>query len=281
MNAYQAIHSVLADALMNRDTHILGEALELSPATRGLHAINPDRVHLLPAADASLVGVAIGLAMTGARAVMELSGPDALWGVVQQLGQEAAPLRQVGEFVAPVVIRVPLAPTQQAPLDLISGINGLVIGAASTATEAVGLVSGALESLDPVVLFEHREVLCEPVEDLIQPVGFGQARVTREGQDATVITWGTGVSLAHRIADTLVSEGIEIEIVDLRTIQPTDSQTIGNSVHKTGRPILLGCPLSVFDTTIQTAFERLESPPTRIVTTESALITALNQAIDY
>jgi pyruvate/2-oxoglutarate/acetoin dehydrogenase E1 component len=89
VNATQAIHGLLSDALKSGDVHLLGEALELSPATRGLLAVAPKQVHLLPAADATLIGLAVGLAMSGSRAVIELSGPAALWGILQQLGQEA------------------------------------------------------------------------------------------------------------------------------------------------------------------------------------------------
>jgi pyruvate/2-oxoglutarate/acetoin dehydrogenase E1 component len=80
LNAYQAIHGLLSRALPDRNIHILGEALELSPDTQGLMAQDPTRVHLLPAADASLVGIGIGLALSGARPIISLSGPDALWG---------------------------------------------------------------------------------------------------------------------------------------------------------------------------------------------------------
>ena len=260
MSAHQAIHHVLSHALARGDIHLLGEALELWPSTAGLLGSFPQRVHLLPAADASLIGVGIGLAMGGARPVISLSGPDALWGVLQQLGQEAAPLRAAGEFTAPVVLRVPLAPGQSIPPAL-AAIEGIVLASPSSAEEAVGLLKSALCSSDPVVLIEPLAVLHGATSDDPPAVPFAEARCVRAGSDATLLAWGEAVAAAEEAADALADAGIAVEILDLRTVRPLDTAAISQSIHKTGRPVLCGCPASVLPEAVRAAFLRLESPP--------------------
>lgn len=281
MNAYQAMHGLLSRAINDRNVHVLGEALELSPATRGLLSASPDQVHLLPAADASLVGLSVGLAMSGARPVVELSGPDALWGALQQLGQEAAPLRNAGEFQAPVVLRVPVAPGEPMPVGLLQQLEGVAIGCPASPEDAVALLQAALEGVDPVVLIEPREVLGRRMSGEPARLQFGEAVVRREGTDATILAWGPGVAAAMDAADALKSEALSVEVVDLRTLSPLDTDVIAESVNKTGHPILAGGPDGVLLGTILAAFLRLECPPAQIDAEVDALSEAVRRAVNY
>lgn len=278
MNAIQAIHGLLSDALQSGDVHLLGEALELSPATCGLLALAPQQVHLLPAADATLIGLAVGLAMSGQRPVIELSGPDALWGILQQLGQESALLTD--EFSAPLIIRVPVAPGEDVPLDAIAALSAVTLACPSSAAQAVGVLSAALSSRETVVILEPRELLLEGI-DTADAVTFGRASLVREGTHATVLAVGRGVKAAEAAATALVSEGIAVEVIDLCTITPLDTAAIAASINKTGRPVLAGCPGSVLTATVRAAFLRLESPPTSVEADESAIIGAVRASVSY
>jgi len=238
---------------------VLGEALELSPVTSGLLAAFPGRVHLLPAADASLVGVAVGLAMAGKRPVVELAESASIWGVLQQVGQEAASLKDRGEFRAPIVVRVPLAPGSWDPTALVESVAGLAIGVAGTPGDAAQLLASALESSDPVVLFEPRVVLADRGDAV--DAAFGKARVLREGEHATVLALGDGVSAAMRAAEAVAGEGISVEVIDLRWVRPLDVGAIGESVARTGRAIVAGASPGALALAVQEAFLRLEAPP--------------------
>lgn len=281
MNAYQAIHGLLSRALSDRNVHILGEALELSPATRGLLAQAPSRVHLLPAADASLVGVGVGLALSGARPVISLSGPEALWGTLQQLGQEAAPLRDAGEFTAPLVLRVPLAPGESAPAALLSALDGVIVASPATPEDAVSMVQAALDADRPVVLLEPREVLGARMTGEPAQRPLTEARIVQHGEHASVLAWGAGVRAAREAAAALESEDISVEVVDLRTISPLDVETVGESVSRTGRPIVAGGADHVLLSAVRAAFLRLESPPALGGQGAESLTEAIRRAVHY
>ncbi len=278
MNASQAIHGLLSDALKSGDAHILGEALELSPATSGLLSQAPDRVHLLPAADATLIGIAVGLAMSGARPVIELAGPEALWGILQQLGQEAAMLS--GEFAAPLVIRVPLAPGEVAPIAALIALPGVTVAVPAAAARLPGVLAAALRARGPVVILESRALLREGIA-AASDVTLGRAVVVRAGSHATVLAWGGGVAAALSAAEALSDEGVSAEVIDLATLSPLDTDTIAASIHKTGRPVLVDCPEPVLSAAVRAAFLRLESPPETCSADASEIIHAVRASVSY
>ncbi len=277
MNGAHATRTVLVDALASGRAHVLGEAVELSPATAGLLGGFPDRVHLLPAADATLVGVAVGMAMAGTRPVVELAGPEALPGALQQLVQEAAGVS--GEFRAPVVVRVPVAPGAADPTPLLLG-SGVTIACASCPGEAAALLQGALEADGPVVLLEPLAALSGGVTEL-PLLGLGRARVWQEGDHVTLLGWGDGVVAARHAAEMLAAEGLSVGVVDLRSIQPLDLDTVGVQVRHTGRFVLVGAPAGVLDAVVQVAFLRLEAPPASVPADPDAAVAAARQAVSY
>ena len=142
MNGAQHISNSLRDAMIGNDAvHLIGESLPISPACGPLLLDFPDRCHLLPAADSTLVGVAIGLAISGKIPVVELSGPAALWGALQQLGQETANLH--GEVDVRMVVRVQVGPTDAIPKAFLEGMQHIRV--ASPADPADVLVEVAEE----------------------------------------------------------------------------------------------------------------------------------------
>lgn len=261
MTGADSIRKTLADALAaDPSVVVLGEALELSPATRGLLADHPERVHLLPASDASITGLAVGMAMGGKRPVVELAEPESLWGALQHLGQEAATLADRGEFRAPIILRVPVGPEGWDPTPLIESISGLNIAVVGRPERAGATLQAALQAGDPTVILEPRSVLAARFEGPAEPA-FGKAEVLREGQHATVLALGDYVAAALQAAEALSDEGISVEVVDIGWVRPLDVATITTSVSKTGRPIVAGEAASVLSTATQQGFLRLESPP--------------------
>jgi 2-oxoisovalerate dehydrogenase E1 component beta subunit len=279
MTGAERIRSVLAEALAQSDTvQVLGEAVSLSPATTGLMADHPAQVHLLPAADATLVGVAVGMAIAGKRPVVELAHPAALWGALQQLGQEAAAIE--GEFSAPVIVRVPImdGETTHPPL---TEIRGLTVASPSSPEDAGAMLSAALKARGPVVILEPRTVLAAKASRTVPEISLGKAAIVREGRHATVLAWGEGVQAAFKAATILAREGIEVEVVDLRTLTPLDTDTIGASVQRTGRVIVVGGETTALLTAVRVAFLQLESPPVHAVATATDVVAKVRASVQF
>lgn len=269
------LRSALAD---NSAVHVLGEALELSPTTRGLLAAHTDRVHLLPAADATLLGTAVGMALTGARPIVELAGGPSLWGALQQLGQEAAALSG-GEFQAPVIVRVPLAPGEHVPLDLLTAIRGLTVTAASSGPAAAQLLSSALSARGPVVILEPVDALALDTD--APAAAIGEAVSLLDGDHVSLLAFGEGVPAALEAAEVLASEGISAAVVDLRSLAPLDVDTVGVSVTHTGRAVVVGASERVITQAIVAAFLRLESPPVSVAADVDAIVQAAHRSVHY
>jgi len=273
----QNIEKVLSDAMDASDSiHLVGESLPLSPVCGALLTRYPERCHLLPAADSSLVGVAIGLALAGKTPIVELAGPEALWGALQQLGQESAAL--TGEFAATMIVRVPMGPEAMDPSPLLNGMTHLQVASPANAADAGALVKTALASQGITVLLEPLAVLGASGGT----AGIGHtAHVVEEGEHVSLIAWGQGVDAAKSAAKTLSNESISAEVIDLRSLQPLDTDTVARSVNKTGRVIVVGGSSSMLTETIQSAFLRLESPPVQVGQSANAIASKARAAVQY
>ena len=249
---WRAINRAL-DEELTRDERVLlfGEDTALPGGvfgvTRGLAKKHgPDRVFDAPIAENGFVGAAIGAAMTGMRPVAELMFMDFALVAADQLINHAAKIRFMtqGAYQAPLVIRAqqgvsPASSAQhsQSLEGMFCSVPGLTVVAPSTPEDACGMLKSAIRHDDPVLFLEHRMLYQTtgevPDEEFVVPLG--QARIAREGDDVTLISWLQSTHWAEQIADELVARGTSAEIVDLRSLQPIDWATVEASVAKTGR----------------------------------------------
>lgn len=288
-NVIQAIHDTMWDEMQRDDRVIvLGEDVGAKGgvfrATDGfLDEFGELRTIDTPLAELSIIGVAIGAALNGLRPIAEIQFADFIHPAFDQIVSEAARFyyRSNGAWNVPLVIRTPYGGGIHGALyhsqsieAFFAHVPGLKIVAPSTPYDAAGLLRAAIRDPDPVLYLEHKktyraikgEVPDEPFE-----VPIGQADVKREGTDLTVFAYGMMLHHTLEAADELVSEGIDTEVVDLRTLAPLDKATILDSARKTGKVLIvhednrtmgLGAELAAL--IADEAFEWLDGPIHRL-----------------
>lgn len=277
----------LLQSALDGGAHLLGEALELSPSTRGLRAAWPDRVHLLPAADAALVGVGVGIALSGAQAIVELADPSALPAALGQL-VEAQALHRSDQPLR-LLLRVPFGPDPVAfaPELLLQAVPGLHLGCPSSPAEAPRLLGEALAAGAPVVLLEPRAALVGPPGEAPGPGGLGRAALLRSGDACSLLTWGPDLQACLAAAELLAEEGLSVDLVDLRWLSPVDTALLGARVGHTGRAVLVGPLAAPLLGVLQAAFLRLESPPVQVAPADgqavrvAEIVAAVRAALSY
>ena len=247
--------------------------------TKGLSPkFGPTRVLDTPISESAFVGAAVGAATSGLRPVAELMFVDFMGVCFDQIFNQAAKFRYMfgGKAETPVVIRCMMgagfraaAQHSQCLYPLFTHIPGLKCVVPSSPYEAKGLLTSAIRDNDPVIFFEHK-LLYDIEEDVPEDpytIPLGEANFTREGEDVTIVTLGRMVSLANEAADALAKDGIECDVLDLRTTSPIDTDSILESVENTGRLVVVDeahprCNIAtdVSAAVAQNAFEALKAP---------------------
>lgn len=210
----------------------------------------PDRISDAPISESCIMGAAVGAAMTGTRPIVEMRFSDFALCAVDELVNQAAKARYMfgGQTRVPLVVREPIgmwrssaAQHSQSLEAWYAHIPGLVVAVPSTPADNRALLKAAIRCDDPVVFMEHKNLwpLEGEVPDGDDVAEFGKARVVRDGKDVTIVSWSAAVHTATEAAAALAGEGIEAEVLDLRTLWPWDKNAVFSSVERTGRLLVV------------------------------------------
>jgi len=267
--------------LIGEDVGKRGGAFQVSAGM--LERFGPERVRDTPISEAAIVGCGVGAAMQGLRAICEIMFSDFVTVAMDQIANQAAKMRYMfgGQVSVPLVIRATSgcagrargAQHSQSLEAWFMHTPGLKVVCPSTPAEAKGLLTAAIRDADPVIFLEHKGLLQDvgPVPEGEYVIPLGKAAVKREGSDLTIITYARGVHLALHAAKRLECDGIEAEVIDLRTLAPLDRETMLQSVRKTGRVLVLtedcqtaGAAAEIIATITDHAFGSLKTAPVRV-----------------
>jgi pyruvate dehydrogenase E1 component beta subunit len=284
----EAVRDALSSAMRaDDDVFIMGEDIAEMGGSMGvtqgmLAEFGAERVRNTPISEIAIVGAGIGAAMQGMRPVVEIMYQDFLTLSMEQLVNQAAKHRTMsgGQVKVPLTIRTqggagwsPGAQHAQQLESWFVHVPGLKVVYPSTPEDARGLLWSSIYDDNTVIFFEHRLLypLKGTVPDEIEPIELGKARVLREGSDVTVVAIGRMVPEALQAADDAEQEGISVEVVDPRTLQPLDDETLIASVKKTTRCVTAheavtrgGFGAEVAAVIQQGAFDYLDAPIERV-----------------
>jgi 2-oxoisovalerate dehydrogenase E1 component len=318
-------HALKEEMYRNKNMFVFGQDVAdakggVFTATSGLSTqFGQQRCFNAPLAESSIVGVAIGMAVRGLRPVVEIQFGDYIWTAMMQIRNELSTIRwrSNNTWTCPVVIRVPVGGYIHGGLchsqnieAFFSHIPGLKIAYPSMADDAKGLLKFAIRGEDPVLFLEHKALYRqsyaaapEPDRDYLLP--FSQAVIRHEGKDATVVTYGALVQKSMEAAKILQPQGLEIEVIDIRTIVPLDMETILNSVRKTNKVLVAhedslfqGFGAEISAQIAEHSFQHLDAPVKRLAARDTPigfspvledtilpqtadLVTALQQLVAY
>ena len=291
LNLVQAINQALSQEMeADRDVIILGEDVAkdggVFRVTQGLlDKFGPERVIETPLAELGIIGAAVGLSAYGMKPVAEIQFMGFTYAGLEQLFSHASRIRSRsrGRFSCPMVLRTPygigIKPPElhsESSEALFCHMPGLKVVIPSNPYSAKGLLISAIRDPDPVVFLEasrlYRSIKADvPEESYTIPLG--KAAIYQEGNDITVVSWGT---MLHRAAEA--SEDFDCEIIDLQTLRPFDEETVVNSVKKTGRlvivheaPRVLGFGAEVAALVAEEAFEYLKAPVVRVTAPDAVI----------
>jgi pyruvate dehydrogenase E1 component beta subunit len=281
---------------MERDpsVFILGQEVGLwggtYAVTKGFYDhFGPERVRDTPIAEAVIIGAAIGSAMTGLRPVAELMTINFAFSAMDHIVNQAAKLHYMfaGQMILPMVIRAvggggrQLGATHsQTPDAVFAHFPGLKVVAPGTPADAKGLLKAAIRSQDPVLFIEHATLYQTrgevPEGDYVVPLG--KSTVAREGSDVTIVTYSKMLELSFKAAEQLDKEGIQAEIIDLRSLRPLDIDPVINSFKKTNRAVVVeegwrsyGVGSEIAVRIYEEAFDYADAPVKRVAQAEVPL----------
>jgi len=256
MNIARALNSALATALEDPSVVLLGEDVGATGGvfrvTDGLlERFGPDRVIDTPVAESGIVGTAFGMAVAGLRPIVEMQFMGFSTPAYDQVINHVARIRNRSRhrFTAPLVIRIPYGAGIGAAEHhsesweaIYAHIPGVKVVVPSRPSDARGLLLEAVTDPDPVIFLEpirsYRAVKEDVVEDS-PPVPIGIAAMERPGSDLTLVSWGAMMRETRTATGTLLDDGVDVELIDLRTLSPWDSDAVIDSVRKTGRAVVI------------------------------------------
>lgn len=284
----KAINMALSDA-MEADSNVilLGEDIGAAggsfKVTRDLLTrFGPDRVFDTPISEAAIAGMSVGAALTGARPVVEIMFMDFVTLTMDMMVNQAAKARSMfgGQGSVPMVLRTPhggglnAGPQHSQCLEAwFAHVPGLKVVCPATPADAYGLLRAAIDDPDPVIFIENKALYATKGElpDAPDIVPIGCARIAREGTDATVVAYGAAVAWAEQAAETLAAEGLSIEVIDLRSLQPWDEATVLASLEKTNNLVIAHEAVTAFGIGAEIAarmadvgFDLLDGPIVRV-----------------
>jgi len=289
MNMVQAINDALRHE-MRRDPRVVvlgedvGKVGGVFRVTQGLFdEFGDDRVIDTPLSEGGIIGTAIGMALYGLVPVPEIQFSDFIFPAYDQIVSELAKFRyrSGGEYSSKLVIRTPVGGGirgghyhSQSPEAQFIHVAGLKVVCPSNPADAKGLLLASIRDPDPVLFFEPKRIYRAAKGDVPEgdyTVPIGKAQVVRQGKHATIVVWGAMLYEALDAANKAAAEGVECEVVDLRTLWPLDIDTVITSVKKTGRVIVVheapkscGFGAEIVALVNEKAFLHLEAPPLRI-----------------
>ena len=283
-----ALRQALADAMRaDPDIFVIGEEVGryggAYGVTQGLIGeFGPDRVIDTPISEPAIVGTALGAAMAGMRPVAELMYVDFIGMTMDQLCNQAAKIRYMfgGQIGVPMVLRTQGGTGRSAGAQHSQSLEahvmhtpGLRLAMPGTVHDAYHLLRQALCQPDPVVFIEHKALyaMAEEVDLATPPPAWGQAAIRREGRDLVIVTYSRQVQHALAAATTLAARGVEATVIDLRTLNPLDFDTIARAVETTGRamvvseaPLTAGVAAELAARISEECFDFLENPVLRV-----------------
>ena len=287
----EALHEEMAN---DPSVLVIGEDIAqmggLFQVTAGLlDRFGPQRVIDSPISEAAIAGSGVGAAIVGCRPVVELQISDFVTLTMDQVVNHAAKWRYMsgGRVSVPFVIRGPVssgigmaAQHSQTLEAWFVHSPGLIVIMPSTPSDAKGLLKSAIREPNPVVFLEKRLLYSRPgpVPEGEYTVPIGVADVKREGRDVTVVAYAQGVHLALQAGRQLAAEGVELEVVDVRTLKPLDVETIAESVRKTGRLVVVsegvragGFASEVVARIVDEAWDALRTAPVRVTAKDTPI----------
>ena len=290
MTIVKAINNAL-DIKLNEDSSVVvyGEDVGVEGGvfrvTEGLQKkYGVERVFDSPLAESGIVGTALGMALSGLRPVVELQFDGFTYPAFNQIASNVSRMqnRSRGKYTVPMVIRFPygggvnaLEHHSDSPEALFAHLPGLKVVVPSSPHDAKGLLISAIESEDPIIFMEPKRIyraVKQEVSDEKFSIPLGKAKVVQEGTDVTLIAFGAMIRESQKAIEMSKDAGISVELIDLRSIYPIDRQTVGDSIRKTGRVIIVAEAHESFSVgseliaiANEEAFLYLEAPPRRVM----------------
>lgn len=283
-----ALRLGLRDAMLADDTVVvIGEEVGVYGGAYGvtkdlIKEFGAGRLIDTPISEPAIIGAAVGAAMTGLRPVAELMYVDFLGMTMDQVGNQAAKIRYMfgGQIGVPMVLRTQGGTGRSAGAQhsqsleaMVMHTPGLRLAMPATASDAYHLLRHSLTLPDPVIFIEHKALYAKKEEaDLETPIApWGKAAIRRRGRDVTLVTYSRMVHVSMDAAKVLAESGIEVEVIDLRTLNPLDMETVVASVNRTGRavavseaPMTAGVAAELAARITEECFDFLEDPVLRL-----------------